>query len=116
MQLVNFFRLINTTVALMALPASVAMFFELQNEAKIIPVKSEKMLSINRILRLIFFGIGLGAFLNALFSLLLILNFDFNLIPLVGGVAFNMRNLVINSFFTFSSWSFFLIKNKLENK
>lgn len=113
--LVDFFRILNAFIAIMAVPASIGMFIFLQKEAHIVPELPERLCRVNRILRYTFLGISIGAILNAFTYGLLIVDLDPRDLGEYGSIAFSIKNLIINTFFTLSSWSFFMIR-KESNK
>lgn len=116
MDSVNFLRLVNALLAFSAFPAAVYMLGVLQSESVLIPIKSKSLQILNKILRVIFLGISIGSIVNAILSVLLFVNFEFDSRSIgidpetFGGIIFNARNLTVNAVLTFSSWSFVLYK------
>jgi hypothetical protein len=117
---IDLLRFLNVLLAFSAFPAALYMLGVLNHEAALIPVKAKLMQRLNKILRVIFFGISLAAVLNAILSLFLLTNF----VPApmifgfpvedVGNAVFNIRNFVVNTVLSFSSWSLVLFRKVVK--
>jgi len=94
-------NLTNLALAFLAVPPAIYLTKILIEERKVIKREATPM---NKILTMLVSGVAIGSLINALLSLLSLTG--------NGAVAHSLspiRSVLVNAFFTFISWSFYLV-------
>jgi len=102
---ISLLRLLNVIISVLSVPPSIFLFREVSIEKTDIHPESR---FINNILRRLFFLFAIGSIASATLSLLLFLGFEFDQSFLPQSV-FNLRNLIINTMISITSWGFWII-------